>query len=216
MSICEFIISLYPSTPEKIQAWAAVLTLVATIVMTIIAGKALHSWKDQKRYDIYIESLSKYHKHYHTLISHFTELQNLLDTVVSPEEYLRKGRLLALEYHKKLLSVQFQETFAKLKKIHEPKSEYNDIYNLYVTYNTQAGRILFKDLEVKDKISKALTNKIVETHQVKSLLDELTQVCREATEEIGYRTLEYQLLDLPEEIRLEYLTYYKENIHKLS
>lgn len=59
MHLLNFLSDIYPSTPDKIQAWASIGALISTVIMVVYAKKALYTWKQQKIFEIEVELLSK-------------------------------------------------------------------------------------------------------------------------------------------------------------
>lgn len=52
LNICDWIGAVLPDAPDKIQAWAAILTLIVTLLTYLVAIKALNIWKEEKEYDV--------------------------------------------------------------------------------------------------------------------------------------------------------------------
>jgi hypothetical protein len=81
LNICEFIISIFPNSSDKVQAWSAFLTLIVTIFMAYYAKIALYSWRDQKKEELIIESKSN-------MLSAIDSLENLTDISTFLKKYL--------------------------------------------------------------------------------------------------------------------------------
>jgi len=185
MSICEFIISLYPSTPEKVQAWGAVLTV-------FLAAYALINWRREKHYDIFLNALELYQLHHLLLNTSLTQLQRiLLPQDIALNEVFEKINSLSISRQTKLAENHFYSTFSRLKLIHGSNKKYKELYKLYEIYINESSRIQFKGMEFNHKIIFALNNGNQVDLDFEKMRDEYYEICKKSIENIALATLDY-------------------------